>query len=349
MENQENVRDQNIAQIDKNSTRQSTITPEKSKINYWMYSTIVLFFLLIGFIMFYLRDIKGRSSLSTTQDLVPTATTRPIHYNYKLPFNEYTVVLDRVGSGKIEGSFWELPIKNVDFEVNPIEPFDTLSLGSMYYVVRQNIFYDLQPGGFSTLSLISDNDLKSRVRNEKTSFKEVACKINDYPLGTIKAKAIKCIITNTNPEDLNQIDESFINNCYLPTDKGKYLAYEQKLKPMGNVDLCENLTKIGVQGVMVEPVDADQAIRILQEIPEVQQVQQSVISAGRKPFFTIERWTEDIITISLRESFPDDPHTTRIDTFNVNVMSKVITVEDVVAGGNITLEEWKKTIKERFQ
>ena len=48
------------------------------------------------------------------------------------------------------------------------------------------------------------------------------------------------------------------------------------------------------------------------------------------------------MTVSLRESFPDDPHTSRIDTFNVNITTRIITVKDVVSGGQISLGEWMK-------
>jgi len=87
---------------------------------------------------------------------------------------------------------------------------------------------------------------------------------------------------------------------------------------------------------------ATKAIDILKEIPEVQNIERSVIKAGRKPFYTPEGMDGDVVTVSLRESFPDDPHTTRIDTFNVNLTTRIITVEDVARGGQISLEEWKK-------
>lgn len=93
----------------------------------------------------------------------------------------------------------------------------------------------------------------------------------------------------------------------------------------------------------------NKAIQILQMIPEIQTIQNSVVKAGRKPFYTAEGESGDIVTISIRESFPDDPHTSRIDTFNVNVKSKVVTVEDVVSGKDIPFAVWKKTVKERFQ
>ena len=87
---------------------------------------------------------------------------------------------------------------------------------------------------------------------------------------------------------------------------------------------------------------------ILKTIPEIQNIEKQVKKEGRKPFYTPEGRDGDIVIVSLRESFPDDPHTTRIDTFNVNITNGIITVEDVVNGGQISLEEWKKKVNQNW-
>lgn len=92
-----------------------------------------------------------------------------------------------------------------------------------------------------------------------------------------------------------------------------------------------------------------EAISLLETIPEIKIIKDSVVKAGRKPFFTPEGENGDIVTVSLRESFPDDPHTSRIDTFHININSKEITVSDVVTNRDISLEDWKKSVRERFQ
>ncbi|PJA87208.1 MAG: hypothetical protein CO141_00610 [Candidatus Moranbacteria bacterium CG_4_9_14_3_um_filter_42_9] len=94
--------------------------------------------------------------------------------------------------------------------------------------------------------------------------------------------------------------------------------------------------------------NTETALKILEDVPEVKTIQNSVIKAGRKPFFTSESEKNNIVTISLRESFPGDPRTSRIDTFNINIVSKTITVEDIVSNKTNSLEEWKKTVNERF-
>lgn len=92
-----------------------------------------------------------------------------------------------------------------------------------------------------------------------------------------------------------------------------------------------------------------QAINLLKEVAEIKIIEDAVVKSGRKLFYTNEGENGDIITVSLRESFPDDPHTTRIDTFNLNINTKVITVSDYATDKDISLEEWKKTVKERFE
>lgn len=91
-----------------------------------------------------------------------------------------------------------------------------------------------------------------------------------------------------------------------------------------------------------------QAINLLKEIAEIKIIENAVVKNGSKLFYTNEGENGDVITVSLRESFPD-LHSTRIETFNVNIKTEEITVSDYATDNNITLEEWKKTVKERFE
>lgn len=101
-------------------------------------------------------------------------------------------------------------------------------------------------------------------------------------------------------------------------------------------------------GVTGKSNNAAKAIQILQTLSEIQKIQNSVTSAGRKPFFTAEEENGDLVKISLRESFPEDAHTSRIDTFNVDLKTKIITIDDVLTDKAIPFNEWQKTIEERF-
>lgn len=92
------------------------------------------------------------------------------------------------------------------------------------------------------------------------------------------------------------------------------------------------------------------AMSILQNVPEIQLLQKDIKRLGRTTFFKAGEENGDVVKIWLYEDA--DNHITRIDIFNVNIKTKVITVDDVamISGQEtITLNEWKKTVKERFE
>lgn len=94
------------------------------------------------------------------------------------------------------------------------------------------------------------------------------------------------------------------------------------------------------------------AMSILQNVPEIQELQKDIIKLGRTTFFEAGEENGDVVKIWLYEDGNPDKHITRIDTFNVNVKTKVVTVDDVAMMSGkefITLEEWKKTVTGRFQ
>lgn len=75
-----NVGNQNTQQIGQNPVCQPMITPEKSKVNYWMISTLVL---LLGLVFsgIYILSLKNRATSSTNQSSFsknePTTTPIP--------------------------------------------------------------------------------------------------------------------------------------------------------------------------------------------------------------------------------------------------------------------------------
>lgn len=82
MENQVNIGDQNTQQIGQNPISQPMIPQEKSKLNYWMISTIVLIMILFlgGVYTLSLRSksVENKQHLpSVTNNPLPTATTTP--------------------------------------------------------------------------------------------------------------------------------------------------------------------------------------------------------------------------------------------------------------------------------
>jgi hypothetical protein len=91
-----------------------------------------------------------------------------------------------------------------------------------------------------------------------------------------------------------------------------------------------------------------QAIEVVKQIAETRRIESAVIKAGRKPFYTIDGTSGRMVSISLRESVEEDARSNRIETFMVNMDSGVITIEDVVSGGQISLEDWKVKVNQSW-
>jgi hypothetical protein len=131
------------------------------------------------------------------------------------------------------------------------------------YDSTEDVFYLYQPGGYSTIRLILTDDLSALASVDTKGDGALSIKKCDkkpYPqLGEhIGAEAIKCEITHINPEDTTQSDSSSITNCYIPLKNDIWLAYEQKMKFQGDVDLCDSLKEIGLKKVSVESGSIEQ-------------------------------------------------------------------------------------------
>lgn len=91
------------------------------------------------------------------------------------------------------------------------------------------------------------------------------------------------------------------------------------------------------------------ATSLLDGIPEIVKIKQKIIRAGNKPFYADEDEQGSVIRVSLRESFLEDGHTTRIETFDVNLSSNTITVEDIVNGGVTSLKDWQQKVHQTWE
>lgn len=92
----------------------------------------------------------------------------------------------------------------------------------------------------------------------------------------------------------------------------------------------------------------DKAIAILQENKSIQYIQGIVIDRGRKAYLEKQSEKDNVVEISLIEDGFPDKHTTRIDTFQVNVETGEIQVVNMVNNKNISLDEWAAEVTQRF-
>jgi len=130
---------------------------------------------------------------------------------------------------------------------------------SLLFVQEKDTYYELEPGGYRSLSIVNKSMINSQTYNDmeiqekwRTKVKR-ACVANQTSMGAVQTTALKCIKTTYNMDTNMILDESSTTNCYLPLGNTDYLAYIQHVKPIGiNIDLCEELTKMGVQGITVQ-------------------------------------------------------------------------------------------------
>lgn len=391
MENQTDIRDQNTQQIGQNATSQQQPTQEKQKTNHLLIGGIILIsFALFGFGGYYLGKQSSKSNIELNQDqTVPLSPTNEVgsdanwnaykntQYSFVFNYPKNYVILTKPDCSELIGNqsaclmalsinasnsdypstahFWLLkginsvrisgqvssinfdPQKNVWVLNEGISPAQTLpawdntksgqeiiktsnggSHGSSNYFLIPNFKYD-EIAIFSipqSFRLRCDNFTSDK-------SKEVDCN-NFY----------KSIIDKYN-EGKTTVD-TWLPDNYLSSI---YSEAETMIKSFKKITDINN-------------GDVEKAIDILKAIPEVQIIQNAVAKNGRKVFFSQGDVRGDIVKISLMEGGFPDQHTTRIDTFNVNVKSNVITVDDVamISGQEfITLDAWKKTVNERFK
>lgn len=88
---------------------------------------------------------------------------------------------------------------------------------------------------------------------------------------------------------------------------------------------------------------SDRAIGLLVKIEEVKKIQSTIEQAGNKIFFLSEGEENGEQRVEMGEDLAD--HTSRIATFYVDVLTEVITVEDLVNNRRVSLEEWKAQVR----
>lgn len=98
----------------------------------------------------------------------------------------------------------------------------------------------------------------------------------------------------------------------------------------------------------VTTAQSDKAVALLQENTSIQYIQRVIANGGTKAYLEPQNEKGDVAEVNLIEgNFPDN-HTTRIDTFMVNVKTGEILVYDVANNKNISLKNWGTNIIQRF-
>jgi hypothetical protein len=128
MENQINAGDQITQQIGQNSVSQSVKAKKKSKINYWMISTVVLFVALIAGVGWFILDGKNKTS---SQQL-----------STKIQGNQTVVTGIIRTSGLIDEEKQRFGFTNVSYQITDFEDYQKgYQEGQVmgYYLLSNNI------------------------------------------------------------------------------------------------------------------------------------------------------------------------------------------------------------------
>lgn len=139
---------------------------------------------------------------------------------------------------------------------------------------------------------------------------------------------------------------------YLWFDTTRYLLRKQAV--MGRGDLRVQSIGYDLSGVSfpskqelsVITSDYEVAVGLLEGMDEVNKIRLAIEAAGNKLFFLNEGESNGEIRVEMGEGLSD--HTSRIATFYVHVPTGVITVDDVAQVKRISLEEWKKQVRESW-
>lgn len=95
-------------------------------------------------------------------------------------------------------------------------------------------------------------------------------------------------------------------------------------------------------------INGNKAITEIQKNGSIQYIQDILKKDGRTGYLEYQSEKGDVVTVFLIEGgFPDN-HTTRIDTFLMNVKTGEILVSDMTSNKNVSLKEWGKDVTKRF-
>jgi len=208
--------------------------------------------------------------------------------NWTLPFGERTVSFSRMGSGKIENSFWQkIPVKKVVGNVTIDTLFANNNVSDLVYDTDKGVYYDLNPGGYDELALVSqaEYEQKSKVQTTQSDFnKDTGTAIIsvtepfklDYTGGPTQWMAIKRstfhVFENNDPKNKNNwLSDGYKVNCYIPVEgEAFYVEYSTQVTSAGSeINNCDLLSNMGIQSAKFVKFTPDKAIELVKNQKEV--------------------------------------------------------------------------------
>lgn len=137
--------------------------------------------------------------------------------------------------------------------------------------------------------------------------------------------------------------QSYTKGNFLLIDAGIGQLIISRTQNFGNGLLNDSLIYTCESKANHYSSSSNLAIDILVKIEEIKKIQAIIEQSGNKIFFQPEGEENGKQRIEMGEQLGD--HTSRITTFYVDNISKVVTIEDIVNNRRISLEEWKIQIR----
>lgn len=112
-------------------------------------------------------------------------------------------------------------------------------------------YFIFEPGGRKEIALIANSEFTSLVgtnlknKDANDNSFEVVCKPEKRLIGDVEAVAVTCTYRWYSSSDKHLLLEEKTTNCYIPINNYYYLGFEQTQKPVGDVDLCNEISELG--------------------------------------------------------------------------------------------------------
>lgn len=210
--------------------------------------------------------------------------------NWTLPFGEKIVSFSRMGSGKVENSFWqEVPVSKVlgNVTIDTLTLFANNNVSDLVYDASKGTYYYLNPGGYDQLALVSQAEYKQKVKEQATqsdfntdSGTAIINVTEPYKLsytgGPTQWMAIKRstyhVFEKNDPKDKNNwLSDGYKIDCYIPIEGGTfYVEYSTQVTSTGSeINNCDMLSNMGIQSAAFVKLTPEKAVELVKTQQEV--------------------------------------------------------------------------------
>ena len=244
------------------------ISPKKKPKLTFLLTFVVLILVAVGvyYLLSQLKMItqpkptdqtKEATNQGVTIEFTETRPANSVTLTFGSSQNETQIKLERAVS--YEEDFLSLPSSSFDSRIITTQQLIENGAGGFkYYDVATDKYYIFQPGGHIEIRLVSETEINKLVGETISpsdptaeSSNKTICTKDFETLGNMQVAAVTCKQTFYSIPENNILLEEETINCYLPVSAKLYLAVEQTVKPIGDINMCESLNSLGYQNATI--------------------------------------------------------------------------------------------------